>query len=319
MHELGMLPCAKVKVICKPLGWALLASFLLIPANLFGQMASPLTVNEKARVSASASSSYQFRSNMDGGGDVSIAHYGISVSGAVPLTDRAGLGVSMGYNREEYSFSNTNGFPVQNPWSQINRLSLAMRLGYKLTDQWSIAGGPVVQHAGEDGACFGDSLTYGGMVSMVYRANPDFTIGFGAGVFSRLEETWVFPSLIVSWKITDRLRLGNLYRLGTAGPAGLELSYQLDENWEVAAGGGHRSSRFRLDNDGATHGGIGENSNWPVYARLSRKLESVIHLDLYGGAAFGGKMKLQDSNGNDIGSINYNSALLAGFNLRAGF
>lgn len=318
MHELGMLPRAKGKVIFKP-GWALLAFFLLIPANLFGQIASPLTIDEKARFSASASSSYQFKSNLDGGGDVSIAHYGISVGGAAPLTDRAGLGVSMSYNREEYNFSNANGFLVQNPWSQINRLSLAMRLRYKLTDQWSISGGPVVQHAGEDGANFGDSLMYGGMVSAVYQANPDLTIGFGTGVFYRLEETRVFPSLIVSWKITDRLRLGNSYRLGTAGPAGLELSYKLDENWEAAAGGGHRSSRFRLDKDGSTPGGIGENSNWPVYARLSRKLGSVIHLDLYGGAAFGGKMKLQDSKGNDIRSINYNTTPLMGFNLRAGF
>jgi hypothetical protein len=319
MRELGTLPRAIGKVIFKPVGGVLIAFLLLMPANLFGQTASPLTIDEKARFSASASSSYQFKSNLDGGGDVSIAHYGISVSGTAPLTARAGFGVSMSYNREEYNFSNTDGFLVQNPWHQINRMSLVMRLGYKLTDEWSIGGGPVVQNAGEDGANFGDSLMYGGMVSAIYRANPDLTIGFGTGVFYRLDETRVFPSLIVSWKITDRLRLGNSYRLGTAGPAGLELSYKLDENWEAAAGGGHRSSRFRLDKDGSTPGGIGENSNWPVYARLSRKLGSMIHLDLYGGAAFGGKMKLQNSNGNDIGSVNYNTAPLAGFNLRAGF
>jgi hypothetical protein len=319
MPESGMLQYAKGKGIINSARLVLLTFLLLIPANLFGQMASPLTSDEKARVSASASSSYQFKSNLDGGGDVSIAHYGISVGGAAPLTDRTGLGVSMNYSSEEYNFTSTNGLLVQNPWRQINRMGLAMRLGYKLTDQWSIGGGPVIQHAGEDGANFGDSLMYGGMVSAVYRANPNLTIGFGAGVFYRLEETRVFPSLIVSWKITDRLRLGNSYRLGTAGPAGLELSYKLDENWEAAAGGGHQSSRFRLDKDGSTPGGIGENSNWPVYARLSRKLGSALHLDLYVGAAFGGQMKLQDSSGNDIRSIDYNTTPLFGCNLRAGF
>lgn len=194
-----------------------------------------------------------------------------------------------------------------------------MRLGYKLNDQWSIGGGPVVQYAGENGAKFGDSLMYGGIVSAVYRADPNLMLGFGAGVFYRLEETQVFPSLIVSWKITDRLRLGNSYRLGIAGPAGLELSYKLDDNWEAAVVGGRRSSRFRLDKDGSTPGGIGENSNWPVYARLSRKLGPEFHLDLYGGAAFAGKMKLQDSSGNDIRSLDYNTTPLLGFNLRAGF
>jgi hypothetical protein len=162
-------------------------------------------------------------------------------------------------------------------------------------------------------------LMYGGVVYAGYRANPDLTIGFGAGVFYRLEETRIFPSLIVSWKINDRLRLGNSYRLGPAGPAGLELSYKLDENWEAAAGGGLRSARFRLDKNGSTPGGIGENRNWPVYARLSRKLGSPFILDLYGGAAFAGEIKLQDSGGQDINTVKYNATPLVGFNLRAIF
>ncbi|MDD5170388.1 MAG: DUF6268 family outer membrane beta-barrel protein [Syntrophales bacterium] len=317
MHDSKRLPI--LKDIWKPAGWALLIFFILLPTNIFGQMASPVTIDGNARFSASASSSYQFKSNLDGGGDVSIARYGVGVGGMAPLTDRTGLGFRMSYDREDYNFSNTNGFHIQNPWSQVNRLGLGMRLGYKLTDQWSIGAGPVVQHAGESGAKFSDSLMYGGIASAVYRVNPDLLIGFGAGVFYRLEETRVFPSLIVSWKINDRLHLGNSYRLGATGPAGLELSYKLDKNWETAVGGGHRSSRFRLDKDGSTPDGIGENSSWPVYARLSRKLGSVLHLDLYGGAVFGGKMKLQDSSGNDIRSVNYDTTPLLGVNLRAGF
>jgi hypothetical protein len=256
---------------------------------------------------------------MDGGGDVSISHYAAGVGGEKPLGDKAGLAVRVSYDREEYNFSNAKGFLVQNPWTQINRLGLNMRLRYNLTDQWSMGGGPVVQHAGENGASFGDSLMYGGIVSAAYRANPDLTIGFGVGFFFGLEETRVFPSLIVSWKITDRLRLGNSYRIGATGPAGLELSYKLDENWEAAAGGGHQSSRFRLDKDGATPGGVGENRSWPVYARLSRKLGSTLHLDLQGGAALGGKVKLRNSSGDDIASIDYNTTPFLGFNLRAGF
>ena len=319
MDESGMLHHPKRKAAIKPAGWALLVFSLLIPANLFGQMASPLVIGESSRFSASASSSYQFKSNLDGGGDVSVSHYGIGFGGAAPLTGRVGVGVRMSYDRAEYSFSSPNGFPVRNPWGQINRLGLTMQAGYQLNDQWSIGGGPVLQHAGEDGAKFDDSLMYGGIVSAVYRANPALTIGFGAGVFYRLTETRVFPSLLVSWKITDRLRLGNSYRLGVTGPAGLELSYKLDENWEVATGGGRRSSRFRLDKEGSTPDGIGENSSWPIYARISRKLGSVLHLDLYGGAAFNGRMKLQDSSGNDISLVDYRTTPLLGVNLRAGF
>lgn len=319
MHESGKLLRTKRQGIVKQGGWTVLAFFLLIPANLFGQMTSPRTIDETTRLSASLSTYDQFKSNLDGGGDVSVSHVALGIGGAVSVNDKVGLGVRVSYDREEYNFSNANSFSVYNPWNQINRLGLGMRLGYKLNDCWSLNGSPIIQYAGENGARFGDSLIYGGVVSAACRVNPDFTIGFGAGIFYRLEEARVFPSLLISWKITDRLRLGNSFHLGPTGPAGLELSYNLDQRWELATGGGHRSSRFRLDREGFTQGGIGENSSWPVYARISRKLGSLFYLDLYGGVAFGGKMKLQDGSGHDINSVNYNATPLLGCNLRTTF
>jgi hypothetical protein len=301
--------------------WAMTASvlFLFLPATLCAQMATPMAVGETSRLSASVSSAYQFKSNMDGGGDVSIAHYGVGIGGGIPLGERAVLGMHMNYAVEDYHFSDANVFPVQKPWGQINRVGFSMLLGGRLTEKWSIGAGPVIQYAGENGAKFGDSLNYGGIVSAVYRPTQDVTIGFGAGVFYRLHETRFFPSLIASWNITDRLRLGNSSRLGVTGPAGVELSYKMDDNWDTAVGGGYQSSRFRLDENGSTPNGIGENSSWPVYARLGRKLGKVFLLDLYGGLAFKGNMKLQDSSGNDIRSIDYNTAPIVGFNLRASF
>ncbi|MDQ5988381.1 MAG: hypothetical protein CSYNP_04141 [Syntrophus sp. SKADARSKE-3] len=300
-------------------GWLVLACFLLIPADLFAQAASPLATAEKARFSFSAASAYQFKSDLDGGGDVSAAHYGVGVGGMIPLAEKAGLGVRMTYNREDYRFSETNGFHVANPWDHVNRVGFSLRLGYQLTDQWSIGAGPVAESAGETGAQFNDTLMYGGIVSAVYRASADFSVGLGAGVFYRLSQTKVFPSLLISWKIADRLHLANGSRLGLIGPAGLELSYKFADNWEAAVGGGSRSLRFRLNKDGSTPGGIGENSNWPVYARVSRKLGSAVHLDLYGGAAFRGEMKLEDKNGNGIASLDYKTAPVLGINLQADF
>ena len=152
-----------------------------------------------------------------------------------------------------------------------------------------------------------------------YRASRDFAIGFGAGVFYRLEETTVFPSLLVSWKITDRLYLGNSYRLGPVGPAGLEVTYFLDKDWQLGAGGGYRWLRFRLDSTGPIPSGIGENDSWPVYMRLSRRLWQKVSIDLFGGAAFGGKLRLEDRGGNEINSVSYNTTPLAGLTLRAFF
>ncbi|MBN1827891.1 MAG: hypothetical protein JW884_01930 [Deltaproteobacteria bacterium] len=317
MNGLTTSPGVKDGRIIKKVGWLFLIIFLLIPANLFGQESSLSRISDKARVSASASSAHQFKSNIDGGGGVSITHYGVGVGGAMPLTDRLGLRTHLSYDREEYNFSDSNAFLITDPWSQVDRIGLSMRLRYTLTHKWNINAGPVVQYAGETGAQLDDSLMYGGIITAVYRINTEFSIGFGAGVFSRFHETKIFPSLIVYWEITDRLRLGNGSTLGLLGPASLELSYKFADHWEAAIGGGYRSSRFRLDQNGPTRGGIGENRSWPVYARITGKLGSVIHIDLYGGADFSGEMKLQDANGNDIRSLDYNTAPILGLNLRA--
>ena len=44
--------------------------------------------------------------------------------------------------------------------------------------------------------------------------SPDLVFGVGAGVFRQIDETKVFPFLVVNWKITDRLRLGNPLQAG---------------------------------------------------------------------------------------------------------
>ena len=300
----------------KKVEWLFLIIFLLIPGNLFSQESSLARITDKARFSASASSAHQFKSNIDGGGDVSITHYGVGVGGAIPLADTLGLRTHLSYDREEYHFSDRNAFLIPDPWSQVDRIGLSMRLRYTCSHKWNIDAGPVVQYAGEAGAQFDDSLMYGGLITAAYRVNPDFSIGFGAGVFSRFHETKIFPSLIVSWKINDRLRLGNGSPLGLIGPAGLELSYKFTDNWETAIGGGYRSSRFRLDQNGPTEGGIGENRSWTVYARMTGKLGSVFLIDLYAGADFRGEMKLQDNNGNDIRSLDYDTAPILGLNIR---
>ncbi len=289
------------------------------PAALFAQMMPPLGTGQGPRFSASAGSSYQFKSDVTGGGDFSVSRYSLMVGGSAPVDDKIGIGVGLTYDFEDYNISNLKGFPVANPWNKIDRVGLATRLTYKVGDDWGLHVGPIVQYAGERGADFDDSLMYGGIIAATYRASRDFIIGFGAGVFYRLEQTRVFPSLFVSWKITDRLHLGNSYRLGPVGPAGLELTYVLDKNWQLGAGAGYRSSRFRLDSTGSIPSGIGENVSWPVYVRLSRRLWQTVNIDLFGGAAFGGKLRLEDSGGHEINSISYNTTPLVGLSLRGIF
>ncbi len=297
-------------------------SFFLIPAILVCSLMclSLLAPNATAQIrpdppnTGGAAVFYQPKTHVSGGGDISVSRYAVWTGFSIPLTKDLVCGFSLGYEFDDYNFSRLSRFAVPDPWNKINRVGFAPRVGYRVSPEWTLFAAPIVQYAGEQGADFNDSLLYGGTVGAVYRPNKNFAIGFGPGVFYRLEETRFFPAFIFAWKITDRLRLGNSFRTGPAGPAGLELAYTLDRNWETAISGGYRSYRFRLDKHGPVPGGIGQTDSWPAVARISRTF-GPLSADLYGGVAFGGKLRLENRSGREIDQVSYNTAPLAGFAL----
>lgn len=289
--------------------------FFMHPLALSAQMLEDMESGKKPRIFVNASSLYQPESHVHGGGSVAASRCSLSIGSTVPLNDKASLGFGLSYELDNYNFSRLSDFAVPDPWNRINKIGFSTRAGYRISPEWMLFAAPVVQYAGEEGADFGDSLLYGGTVGALYRPNKRFVIGFGGGVFYRLEETSFFPAFIFSWKITDKLRLGNSFRTGPSGPAGLELSYSIDSNWETAIAGGFRSYRFRLDENGPVPNGIGQIDSWPLFARVSRKLGHHLRADLYGGVAFGGKLRLEDSRGRKIDQASFNTAPLAGFAL----
>jgi len=299
-----------------------LAVFILVlvsSTGLSAQTATDLDASGNLRLSISGSTFYQPKTHVSGGGDITVGSYRISANGLIPINDRFSFGLGLAYEFDDYNFSGLTGFAVPDPWNKIQRVGLSPRLVYKLQQDWNLSFSPIVQYAGEQGAAFDKSLVYGGAMSAMHRVNRNLFVGLGAGVFYRLGETRLFPSLMVSWRITDQLRFGNSNRLGPSGPAGLELAYTLDKNWEVSVGGGYRSNRFRLDHNGTTPDGIGQNATVPVCARIGRKLGQDFHLDLYGGAALGGSLRLEDKNGNGIDSVHYNTAPIMGLTLSSFF
>jgi hypothetical protein len=167
-----------------------------------------------------------------------------------------------------------------------------------------------VQISREDGAGWGNAIEYGGSVSVTRDFGPNLTLGAGCAAFSELEQVSVYPVIVVNWRISDRLRLANPDRPGPTGPAGLELSYRIDDGWNVATGVGYRYERFRLNNSGLFRDGIGESSAIPAWVRISRSVGKSFNLDLYGGAMFVGKVSIDDSNGNRLTSDDHDIAPL---------
>jgi len=255
---------------------------------------------------------YQFGTAISGGAESSISRAFVSadVTGTTGSPTLLGLGLT--YDREESTFSGPSGLPVPDPWGTIHRVGFSPSMVHSIAPDWWILFAPSVGYAGEEGADPGDALVYGAVISATKTIGPDLSLGLGAGAFRQIDRWRVFPFLSVRWRINDRWRLSNPLRVGPAGPAGLELAYSLDGNWEAAAGGAYRSYRFRLDEDGTVPGGIGEIRGIPLFARLSRTWRHGWRADLYAGVMIGGKLGIENGRGDPIGSASFDPAPLAG-------
>lgn len=106
---------------------------------------------------------------------------------------------------------------------------------------------------------------------------------------------------------------------GPAGPAGLELAYDLGNRWEVAAGGAWRVYRFRLDDNGPVPGGVGEVKSVPLFVRLSNQFAKSVKLDIYAGANVGSQLRVENAAGGTIGSDNRKTSALLGLTVSRQF
>jgi long-subunit fatty acid transport protein len=306
----------------RPIFPAVLSAALLFTLFVRCAQAQPAGPRDTNRTvySFSFSPISQFESDFDHGGSFSVQRYAFNFDTSTPVTNSLRAGISLGYEFEKYDFFGTTAFAGADPWSDIHRFSAGLPVSYRMTDSWSIFVSPQVEWYGESGVDnWDDAFGYGAVFAVSYRVNPAFTLGAGAGVFRRTEETKGFPYIAVDWKITEGLRLSNPFLTSPSGPAGLELSYRISDRWEIAAGGAYRSYRFRLDDSGVAPNGVGEQESTVGYARLTYRMGRDLKLDLYGGAAFNGKMRINDRNGNELGSDDFETAPMAALSLTLNF
>jgi len=263
--------------------------------------------------SASVAAGYlhEFGTAISGGGDFRVSRAYVSADVAGTTGSKTMLGLSLTYDLEEYTFSGSGGLAAPAPWGTIHRIGFSPSIVHSISPDWRILFAPSIGYAGEEGADPNDALVYGAVLSATKTIGKDLSLGLGTGMFRQIERWRVFPFLSVRWQINDRWRLSNPLRVGPAGPAGLELSYILDGNWEAAAGGAYRSYRFRLDEDGTVPGGIGEVRGTPLFARLTRTWRHGWKADLYAGVVMGGKLALENGHGDTIGSASFDPAPLA--------
>ena len=290
--------------------------------DLYGQV-SHKTLDagrgDKIRFSFETSPFYVPKTHVSGGGNLTLTTVMTELKAAAQVSEKTNLGLGLSYEFNDYNFTPLTGFAVSDPWNKIHMVGISGRVRYAINPTWSLFVATSGQYSGEEGAQFGRSLLYGGSAGAAYSPSPTFTIGFAVGAFYRLENSAVFPTIIINWKITDKFQLRNPLPISAAGPAGLELGYTMGSGWELSLGGGYRSRRFRLSDSGPVPGGVGQTNALIGYLNLSRQLGKNVSMSVYGGAAFAGSIRVEDRTGERIDSTSYNTAPIMGLILKTPF
>jgi hypothetical protein len=260
---------------------------------------------------------YQSDAGLNTGGEVNVSGAYASVSTSRRFGDGTRVGLSLGYGEDRYDFSGTNGFGGLDPWRRIRQATLSASVFHELDDQWTLYGIPSLRFNAEQGASLDDGLTVGLLAGASYRFSDSLTIGPGFGVFSEIEDdVSFFPILIVDWKITDNLSLETGRGFAASRGPGLQLRWRYSPDWEFAVGGRYEKNRFRLKDQGAAAGGVGEDSGVPLFVAAQYAVSSRISLNLIGGVETATEFRLEDAKGNPVARSDADTAPFVGATIR---
>jgi len=294
-------------------------SIAVVGAFLFGA-ATPTAHAQKAKpgeISAATSITgvNTFNTDLDSGGDFHWATGIVGGSLTRQFTPQFSAGIALRYDFQDWKFGSPSAFGGQAPWKYLNAPNIAVDLNYAFQPDLLIGVTPMVGWGYESGAGSGNALIYGAIATATKVFSPSLVLGIGAGVIRQVDETKVFPFLIIKWQIDEHWRLANPFDAGPAGGAGVELAYAPDDLWEFAIGGAYRSYRFRLNDSGPAPGGVGENRFAPLFARVTRNLGPRTRIDLYAGVCVLGRLSVDDASSNGFAQDDYKTAPAIGITL----
>lgn len=260
----------------------------------------------------------QADADLDDGGELSATGVILRAGMTQRFASGRSAGVSFNYDAIDYDFSGGTSYPGA-PWGTVQRIGFSAPLAMPGSDGWVYGAAPTVEWSRENGADWGDSLIYGAVLSATRVLGPDRRIGVGLGAFRQIEQTRVFPLVLVDWRLSERWRLVNPLPSGPVGPAGLELDYRFDSGWDLGLGLAYRSIRFRLDEDGPVPGGVGEENGVPVFLRGSTRFGERATFMVYAGAMVSGELELEDADGHGIDKQSFDPSLLLGVSFSGRF
>ncbi|WP_394128848.1 DUF6268 family outer membrane beta-barrel protein [Shewanella maritima] len=201
------------------------------------------------------------------------------------------IGASVGYDNLDYGWhvnQDSDIITASVPWDSINRYEVGLSVNYRPNKHWMFIASPKMQYAYANTASSSNARSYGLVAMGLYRYESGNSIGLGAAYLNDIEESKVVPFLAIDWQLSERWSLANPFQVGFSGPAGLELRYQLNQDWDFSVGSSRRTQRFLIENDDITV----EIEEWVGFLRAGWQLSKSTSLSAYAGYYFGGEMNL---------------------------
>jgi hypothetical protein len=289
-----------------------------IPAILDSDLNAP-------PMSATVQYGHQFQADVEDAGTKiarDTAFFGLNQR--FKLGERTTLFTLETYTLHAYDFSGRSGTNNRYRWDDVHRIVLAGMVGHDLNENWRLLGGAMIRSWGEGGAQFGDTLSGGLLAGFDYHTGPDFSIGLIVGALSKLGGgVGLIPVPTLRWNMTPDWHL-NVGMVQLVDPGvGAMISHDFTKELSLGAGFTYQSRQYRLaDKTRVTptgarpnrtdDGGIGQETEFPVFAVLRYQPTPKIQLDVHGGVALGGNVRVEDEDGGRIRDDDYDPAGLLG-------
>ncbi|MCW3173568.1 DUF6268 family outer membrane beta-barrel protein [Shewanella subflava] len=229
----------------------------------------------------------------DNGNELKRDVWFTKLSAAMPLNKQWMIGANIGYDNLDYGWRVNQQSPLRNsnvPWSSIDQYSAGLSLIYRPDNQWTFLFAPKLQYAYANTASSSNAESYGVVASGMYRFESGNMLGVGVAYLNDITEVRTVPYLAVRWQITDKWVLANPFQAGFSGPAGLELTYELSQNWNFGVGSSRRTESFLIENDDKAI----KIEEWVSFLRAGWKISESVSLNAYAGYYFSGDIELSN-------------------------
>lgn len=301
-----------------------------IPAIMNPDLNAPPTI-------ATFQYGHQFKTDVDDNSEMSRNNAFLSLSQRIKVADKTSVFLLGSYTLQAYNFSGgTNVDPSGGPpperlqdqkyyqWDDVHRGVIAALVGHDVNDRWRLIGGALVRSWGEGGANFGDTITGGIIAGFDYHPNEDFSIGLILGAFSALEDhVGILPVPTLKWQFAENWKWTVGLTTVLDPGVGSELEFTINDEFSIGAGFTYQTRRFRLGDGNRAgnnpsrpgrddEGGVGQETELPVFVQIRWRPIPAASIDLLGGVALAGHLRVEDNDGDRIADDDYDAAPFVG-------